>query len=161
MRKLVLLSVILLSLQGFSSTKAERYAIYTAKCNVIDTMKIQESGFLKIDTLVLTTMPTKPTYYGKTITSSIKVSSTRSLIVVVDTIWSTVKVPLYAFGIPPVAKVVPDYNKDYRRWVYRTKTITIKRCKPVSYTIWTKNELYYETLLKDIETNILLTKNSN
>ena len=69
--------------------------------------------------------------------------------------------PTYSFGNPPVTTVAPAYNKDYRRWVYRSKTYLVKRCKPVTYTVWTKNELYYETLLKNIETNILLTKNSN
>ena len=125
-------------------------------------MKMQESGFLKIDTLVLKTLPTKPTYYGKVITSSIKVSATRSLIVVVDTIWSTIKPPTYSYTPPTnITTVAPAYNKDYRRWVYRTKTFTVKRCKYVTYTVWTKNELYYENLMNTIESNIKLLKNSN
>jgi len=162
MKNLILLSIMLLSLNCFSqTTKAQRYAIYTAKCNVIDTMKMQESGYLKIDTLVLTTYPTKSTYYGKTILNKVKVSSTRSLVVVVDTIWSGIKVPAYTYSPPPTTPptvVPPTYDKRYYRWVYRNKTFLIKRCKPVTYTVWTVNEAYYENLMSTIESNIKILK---
>jgi hypothetical protein len=133
------------------TTKAQRYEIYKAKCNIIDTLTIENSGYLKIDTLILSTLPTKDTYYGKVIISSIKVSSTKSLIVVVDTVWTVSPKPLsYMFGNVPKT-VTSNYDTDYRRWVYKNVKVAVKRCKPVTYTVWTKNENYYVTLLDSIE----------
>lgn len=153
MKKLLLLSVILLSLNGFSqTTKAQRYDIYKSKCYTIDTITIKLSGFLKFDTLVLKSIPIKSTYYGKVITSSIKVSSTRALIVTVDTIWNNLTAPTYAYGNPPKTTVAGDYNKTSIR-VYKNKKFIMKLCKPVTYTIWTKNELYYENLLMILKNN--------
>ena len=107
-----LLLFVFLSVECFSqTTKAQRYEIYKAKCYTIDTVTIKRSGFLKLDTLVLTSLPTKPTYYGKVILNKIKVSSTRSLIVIVDTIWNNLTTPIYAYGNPPKTTVAGDYNK--------------------------------------------------
>jgi len=164
MKKLLLLSVILLSLNGFSqTTKAQRYEIYKAKCYTIDTVIIKQSGFLKFDTLVLKSLPTKLTYYGNVIVNKIKVSPTRSLIVVVDTIWNNITAPIYAYGNPPKTTVAGEYNKTSYR-VYKNKLFRIKLCKPVTYTVWTKNEqlkwpdnptlLYYDGLLKTISENL-------
>jgi hypothetical protein len=156
MKNLLLISIVLLSFNGFSqTTKAQRYEMYKAKCTTIAKLSIELSGFLKFDTLVLKTLPTKPTYYGKTIVNKIKISSIRSLIVVVDTIWNNMSPPVYAYGYPLRKPIVYNYDKvSYR--VHKNKIFSIKLCKPVTYTLWTKNELYYEQLLNAIQTNLTL-----
>jgi len=157
MKNLLLLTVILLSLNGFSqTTKAQRYEAYKLKCNVVDTLVIKQSGYLKLDTLVLSKLPTKSTYYNKVILNSIKVSPKRSLIVTVDTIWNKTTFPTYAFGNTTKVGAALPYEKNPNRWVFRNKKVIIKICKPVSYTTWTKNEVYYDELIKTILTSLNL-----
>lgn len=154
MKRLFLFSIMLLSLNCFSLTKAQRYAIYTSKCNTIKTITINESGYLKYDTLIVKTEPTKPTYYGKVILNKVK-TPIGFWIVTVDTIWSTKAMPTYAFGNPPKTVIPPLYDKTYYRWIYRNRTISVKWCKPVTSTVWGKNEPYYEKLLNDIQAIIV------
>ncbi len=155
MKNLLLLSVILLSLNGFSqTTKAQRYETYKLKCNAVDTLIIKESGYLKLDTLVLTKLPTKSTYYGKVILKSIKVSPTRAIIVTVDTIWNKSIIPVYMYGNPNKAVTSIPYTTNQNLWVFKNKKVILKHCKPVSYTIWTKNETYYTDLLNTISLNL-------
>ena len=157
MKNLLVLLVLLFSLNGFSqTTKAQRYEAYKLKCNAVDTVVIKETGYLKLDTLVLSKLPTKSTYYGKVIINSIKVSPTRSLIVTVDTIWNKTTFPVYAYGNTTKVGAALPYEKNPNRWVFRDKKVIIKLCKPVSYTTWTKNEAYYDELIKTVTTSLNL-----
>jgi hypothetical protein len=155
MKTLLLISIILVSFNCFSqTTKAQRYATYTSKCNTMETITVQESGYLKYDTLIVATNPTKTTYYGKFILNKVFIDNNKIWIVTVDTIWNTKPIPIYAYGNPPKTVIPVIYDKVYYRWVYRNRTISIKWCKPVTYTVWTKDEPYYEQLMNDIQSNI-------
>ena len=156
MKTLVLLSIMFLSLVGLSQTSTERYNAYVNKCNTTDTVIINESGSIKIDTLLTTEYPTTPTYYGKVILNKTRIpNSSNSLVVFVDTIWNTSPSPIYAYG-NNTYPTPTNYDKNHLHWFYRTKTIVIKLCKPVSYATWLANEAYYDKLLTDIKTNIKL-----
>jgi hypothetical protein len=154
MKKLLLFSIILVSVNCFSQTNSERYAIYKTRCDIVDTLSVRESGYLKLDTVVLKTLPTKGTYYGKVIVSKVTLSPTKSIIVTVDTIWPVIKYPKYAFSNTPKPITNPTYDKDKQHWVYRNKNVLFKRCEPVPITIWITDEMFYGSQINNIEDNI-------
>lgn len=156
MKTLLVIISFLISISALSqTTKAKRYEMYKARCYDVDTVQIKISGYLKYDTLILRSIPVKPTYYGKVIVNSVKVSDTRAIIVVVDTVWNSSPIPTYAFGNSIANSTNIVYPAD-AVMVYKNKKIMMKLCRPVSYTLWTKNELYYDQLLTTIKTNLNL-----
>lgn len=129
-----------------SGSKAERYKIYLDSCNEIVKDTILQTGYLKFDTLRVSSIPANNLYFGKPIIKSVQISKELANIIVMDTIWNLIEAPEYrstwdyyvlAKHPVPINKIVEiDYSNKII--VSRPKEYMMKRSKPLSISDWDK-----------------------
>jgi len=149
MKKLLVI-LMLLPLLAFSQTKAKRHQAYYANCIFVVTDTFKVSGYLRLDTVRVSYLPTKSTYTLRNIKRNIievyKVNSSAYNLVLQDTIWAKVlatpyRSSVYYYAYPghvvPTKTIVP-VNYEGKHRVYKNKIISWKRERPLTYTKWAK-----------------------
>jgi hypothetical protein len=147
--------IIVSSKKTSSSKKAELYKIYLSYCNEIVKDTILQTGYLKFDTLSVSSIPADKIYLGKPIIKSVQISNDLANIVLADTIWNLLEAPEYRSSYDyyvlakhpvPIRKIVYfDYSDKII--VKRPKVYTFKRSKPLLFNDWDKyiNNKSYRT----------------
>jgi hypothetical protein len=129
-----------------SSSKAERYKIYLDYCNEIVRDTILQTGYLKFDTLRVSSIPANNLYFGKPIIKSVQISKNAANIIVMDTIWNSVEAPEYRstwdYYIlakhPVTTEKIVEIDYSNKIIVSRPKEYLMKRSKPLSISDWDK-----------------------
>lgn len=150
MKKLLIILMLLLPFLVFSQTKAKRYKIYYADCISTFTDTFQWSGYVRYDTIKVTTAPLTNTYtykYAKReVIRVVKRNTTGYILVLKDTVWVKLALPTYAssyyyyqYSGYKMHVRAPDLtNYSNKQIVFKTKVATFKKDRPISYTAWAK-----------------------
>lgn len=153
MKKLLFVLMLLFSL-SFTKSKLVEYGKYHAACIKVVKDTILQSGYIRLDTIVVNKEPNSPTYKlnGDTrlIIRSVVRNDNKVILVLKDTVWSSLKTPEYLNNIKyfesPKAKVKTERNisnlelEDYinKQVVFRPVIIKSKNEKPLTYAEWLK-----------------------
>ncbi|MFA5327366.1 MAG: hypothetical protein WC384_06215 [Prolixibacteraceae bacterium] len=127
-------------------SKSERYKIYLKDCNEVIMDTILQTGYIKFDTIRVSSIPSNNMYSGKTIIKSLKISKDITNIIVADTVWNELGTPEYRSSwnyyvlanhpIPASSKKSPEYS--HKIIVSRPKVYAWKKSKPLDFNEWTK-----------------------
>ena len=138
--------IVVTSKKTESNKKTDLYNIYLNYCNEIVKDTILQTGYLKFDTLIVSSIPTNKFYFGKPIVKSFQISKEIANIVLADTIWNLLEPPEYrstsdyyvlAKHPVPIRNIV-FFDYSDKIIVTRPKVYSFKRSKPLIFDDWDK-----------------------
>jgi len=138
--------IVVTSKKTESSKKTELYNIYLNYCNEIVKDTILQTGYLKFDTLIVSSIPANKIYFGKPIVKSFQISKEIANIVLADTIWNLLEPPEYRSSadyyfftkLPVPIRNIVFFDYSDKIIVTRPKVYAFKRSKPLLFNDWDK-----------------------